>query len=63
MPTDLLTTKQAAERLGLTVFQFHYRANRRGLAPAAQGDGVRGPKFWRPADVDALASTEAEAAA
>ena len=59
MQDDLVTTKQAAQRLGWTVDQFHKRIKRTDLAPAFQLEGLRGTKFWRVADIDSLQSSPA----
>jgi hypothetical protein len=55
---ELITTKEAAERLGWTVFQVHYRAERKGLKPAAQAPGTRGAKFWLASDIAALEASD-----
>jgi hypothetical protein len=55
---ELITTREAAERLGWTFFQVHYRAGRMGLKPAAEAPGKRGAKFWLASDIAALSATD-----
>lgn len=56
--TDLITTRQAAERLGVTVSTVSRWAASGKLVPALRLEGLRGPMWFRPADVDALATQE-----
>jgi hypothetical protein len=51
---DSLTSKGAAERLGVTVRQFHYLVERHGVKPVRELPGLRGAKFWDPSDIDAM---------
>ncbi len=63
MTSSAIPTTAVAERLGLTVRQVHYLVDTERLTPIIQGAGPRGPMFFDPADVDALAETlTAEAA-
>lgn len=56
---DLLTTRQAADRLGVTVSTISRWVASGKLAPALRIEGLRGPMWFRPADVDALAKAAA----
>lgn len=51
-----LTTREAADQLGITVRQFHGLASKHDLIPARELPGIRGAKFWRVSDVVRLAS-------
>ena len=55
--SDLLTSQQAAERLGRSVSSLHRYVELGRLVPAIAAPGIRGAKFFRPADVDALGAT------
>lgn len=61
MPTDtaadLLTTAQAAEILGVSVWAVHRRVDRGRLKPATKLPGTNGYVFHR-ADVERLAANE-----
>ena len=52
---NLLTTKQAAERLGRTVRQVHYLVQQGDLSPVSRLEGPRGALFFAEAEVDRLA--------
>lgn len=52
---DLLTTQQAAERLGLSVRQLHYLIDSKRLHPAFKAPGKRGAFFFHQSDIEALA--------
>lgn len=56
MAPDLLTTRQAAERVGRSVSTLNHYVDTGRLTPALAAPGIRGPRFFRPADVDALAA-------
>lgn len=51
---EILTTREAAERIGVTVKRFHFLTAKHSIDPAVQGSGKRGEKFWRPRDVERL---------
>ena len=51
-----MSTADAAKRLGRTVRQVHYLIQSGRLTPTIKGNGPRGPMFFNPADVDALAA-------
>lgn len=51
----LLTTKEAASRLGVSVQTISRWVSEDKLRPALKAPGIRGPLFFRAADVDALA--------
>lgn len=62
MLSDLLTTKQVADRLGRTVRQVHGLVERGELTPADRLPPPRGALFFHPAEVDryiAVAAAEA----
>ncbi len=61
MPSDLIPTAEVAGRLGRTVRQVHYLIEAGRLTPTIKGNGPRGPMFFDPATVDALADELAEA--
>ena len=48
---DLVTTKEAAEILGVSVFQVARLVARGDLTAAVQAPGKRGARFFRRADV------------
>lgn len=60
---DMLTTRQTAELLGRTVSSVHRYTVEGRLAPAMKIDGLRGPKLFARADVEALAAELAGEAA
>lgn len=51
----LIGTAEAARLLGRTVSTVNRWASTGRLIPAAQGTGIRGPRFFRRADVVKLA--------
>jgi DNA-binding transcriptional MerR regulator len=51
---DLLTTRQVAEEHDVTPQTVNRWVREGRLVPATQGDGIRGPRFYRRADVVAL---------
>lgn len=59
---ELMTTAQVAERFGVDVRTVARWVNAGRLIPAVTGSGLRGPRFFRPEDVDALAATQDGAA-
>ena len=52
---ETLTTQAAAERLGVSVPKFHHLVSKHNVGHAMQAPGLRGAKFWNPADIDRLA--------
>jgi hypothetical protein len=53
---DILTSKNAAARLGLNnVQKFHRLVAANNVKPVASVDGVRGAKVWSRFDIDKLA--------
>jgi len=55
VPTELLTTAQAADVIGVSVATVHRMAETGELPVALKADGLRGPKFYRVEDVLPLA--------
>lgn len=62
MSTDLLSTKQVAERRGVTVSTVSRWVSAGKLTPAIKLDGQTGAMLFRPEDVDSLGA-DAETAA
>jgi hypothetical protein len=61
---DILTSRKAADRLGVNVQKFHRLVARHNIKPVGEVPGIRGAKFWHALDIDRLAAnTEAERAA
>lgn len=58
-----LITKDAAAAAGVNVQKFHRLAAKYGIVPALEAPGLRGAKFWHPADVARIARLAAEVAA
>ena len=56
---DLVTTHEAAEILGVSVFQIARLAQRGDLVPSVQAPGKRGARFFDRAAVQALAAERA----
>ena len=56
MTSDLLPTSEVADRIGRTVRQVHHLIETGELTPVMKGKGIRGPMFFDPTDVDALAA-------
>jgi len=52
--TNLLTTAQAAQRLGVDVRTIHRKVKRGELTPALKATGLRGPLFFLESDIDRL---------
>lgn len=50
----LLTTREAATELGITVRRFHWLVVKHELTPERELPGIRGAKFWNPSDVERL---------
>jgi hypothetical protein len=50
----LLTARETAEILGCSVFTIARLAQRGDLRTALKGDGVRGARWFDPADIDAF---------
>ena len=59
MTSDLLTTAQAAERLGVSVSTVSRLVAAGTLEPALKSYGLRGPMWFRAVDVDDLAERRA----
>ncbi len=55
-PAELLTAREAAELLNVSVFQVARLAQRGDLPTAMQAPGKRGARFFLRVDVEALAS-------
>lgn len=52
---ETLTTREAVERVGApNVAKFLRLADKHEVYPVLSGPGVRGAKFWNPADIDRL---------
>ena len=52
----VLTTTEAADRLGVNVQKFHRLAAAHSIEPHLRAPGKRGACFWLTADVEALAT-------
>ena len=59
MQTKLLTTMQAAERVGVSVPTINRWARQGRIAPVFKAPGLRGARLYDPADIDALAAEDA----
>jgi excisionase family DNA binding protein len=53
-----LTTREVAQRLGVTVRHVHYLCESGRLTPARQLPGPRGPKLFSADDVERLATEQ-----
>lgn len=53
----LLTTQEAANRLGVSVQTVSRWVNDGKLTPALKAPGIRGPMFFRADDVDEMGKT------
>ena len=51
---EMLTTNEAAARLGISVQKVHRTADQLGLVPALKLPGRTGAKMWTPNDVEAI---------
>lgn len=51
---ETLTSRQAAERLGVNVQKFHRLVAAKDIQPALRAPGKRGAAFWDPADIERL---------
>jgi predicted site-specific integrase-resolvase len=54
MDSDLLTTSEAADLAGVAVSTFHGWVYAGRIVPAMKAPGLRGAKFFRRSDVEAL---------
>lgn len=45
------TSREAADRLGISVQRWHRLVERYRLSPTRELPGIRGAKFWRQQDV------------
>lgn len=55
-PPELINTREAAELLGVSVFQVARLAQRGDLPTAIKAPGKRGARFFHRTDVEALVS-------
>lgn len=55
----LLTTADAARRLGIAVPTLNRWARAGRIAPAIEGPGIRGARMYAAADIEALAQERA----
>jgi hypothetical protein len=60
---ETLTSRQAADRLGVNVQKFHRLIVGTGIIPVVKAPGLRGAKFWAVDDIEALADRNGEAVA
>ena len=51
---EIVTTKQAAAELGVSVQKVHRATEALGLVPAVKIPGKTGAKMWTPNDVEAV---------
>jgi excisionase family DNA binding protein len=51
---ESLTSREAAERLGVNVQKFHRLVAEHEIRPILKGTGLRGEKFWKPSDITRL---------
>jgi hypothetical protein len=51
---ESLTSREAAERLGVSVRQWHGLVAKHKLRPVRELPGLRGAKFWSVDDVDSV---------
>lgn len=56
--SGLLTTAEAARKLGVSTATVNRRVRLGDLTPALQFPGIRGARLYAPADIDALANKE-----
>jgi len=59
MATTYLTSREAAERLGVSISTLHLLSQLGEITPAIKAPGLRGAKWFSPADVDALKAKRA----
>ena len=52
--TDFLSTRQVADELGVGITTVNRWVRDGRLRPTVQGDGIRGARFFRRSDIDAL---------
>jgi hypothetical protein len=52
---EALTSREGAERLGVNVQKFHRLVAVYQVEPVIAVPGLRGAKFWQPADIDRIA--------
>lgn len=55
---EAMTSREAAEQLGIRVQQWHRLVARHNLSPQYELPGIRGAKFWHPGDVDRVRELE-----
>jgi excisionase family DNA binding protein len=51
---DTLTTREAADRIGVPLSTFHHLIRNKRITPARKLPGRTGSYLFKPADVDAL---------
>lgn len=51
---NTLSSREAAERIGISVASFHRLARKHTVSPIIEAPGVRGAKFWLRTDIDKL---------
>ncbi len=51
---DTITSREAADRLGVNPQKFHRLAAQHDISPALEAPGLRGAKFWLARDIDRL---------
>jgi DNA-binding transcriptional MerR regulator len=59
--TTYLTSREAAERLGVSISTLHLLSQLGEITPAMKAPGLRGAKWFSPDDIDALKSKRAGA--
>jgi len=59
MATTHLTSREAAERLGVSISTLHLLSQLGEITPVLQAPGLRGAKWFSPEDVDALKAKRA----
>lgn len=57
---SLLTSRQAAERLGISVSQVNRLAAAEAIPTAVQIPGLRGARLFAPSDIEAISTNRTE---
>ncbi len=60
---ESLTSRQAADKLGVNVQKFHRLVAQHQLTPVVEVPGIRGAKFWDTEDINRIAADRNEAVA
>lgn len=60
---EVFTTREAAERAGCSVRQWHYLTEKHGITPIAKAGGVRGAMVWTPGHIEIVAAAKKASAA